>query len=330
MVRGSRIWLTLGLLAAVTLASLFFGPRQIAPDVTLEALLRFDPAEGAHLLVRDQRLPRALLALVVGAALGAAGAMMQTLTRNPLADPGLLGVSAGATLAIVCLIALTGRIDIAGSLWAGIFGAGLGGAAVFALGGMAQTRDPVRLVLAGAALSIVLLTLTRLVTVNVEAHVFDQFRHWAVGSLQGRDWQVLGPAATLVSLGALAALALARPLDALALGQDFGQSLGADPRRIWLAAAGVIVVLGGVATAAAGPIAFVGLSAPHLARHIVGPAHRGLLLASMILGGALVGIADLAGRVIGGPSQIDVGIMAALIGGPVFVALARRMRMNAL
>jgi len=328
--RRLALWLTIAGLALIALASPFVGPRAIAVQDTLAALTAFDPTDSAHLLVREQRLPRALLALVLGAGLGAAGAVMQTLTRNPLADPGLLGISAGATLAIVCGIALSGRIDVGATLWTGIAGAGLGGAAVFALGGMRQGHDPVRLVLAGAALSIVLLTLTRVITVNAEAHVFDQFRHWSVGSLQGRGWQVLGPSAGLILLGCLAAFALARPLDALALGQDFGQSLGADPRRIWLAAAAVIVVLSGAATAAAGPIAFVGLAAPHLARHITGPAHRRLLPLSMLIGAALVSLADLGGRVIGGATQIDVGIMAALLGGPVFVALARRLRMTAL
>ncbi|WP_394181694.1 FecCD family ABC transporter permease [Yoonia maritima] len=324
------LWGAILFVVLTAIASLFVGPRAITPATTLTALLDFDAANGAHLLVRDQRLPRVIIALCVGAALGTAGGVMQTLTRNPLADPGLLGISAGATLAIVCLIAATGQINIGASLWAGIFGAGVGGAAVFLLGGMTKTHDPVRLVLAGAALSIVLMTLTRVITLNAEAHVFDQFRHWAVGSLQGRGWDVLWPSIWLTLIGGLAAIALARPLDALALGQDFGQSLGADPRRVWFAAAAVIVVLCGTATAAAGPISFVGLAAPHLARHITGPSHRALLLLSMLIGAALVSVADLAGRLIDPAAQIDVGIMSALIGGPIFVALARRLKMSGL
>lgn len=328
----SRLMLWGAILCVVLVAttSLFVGPRAISPETTLAALLNFDDGNGAHLLVRDQRLPRVFLALCVGAALGAAGGVMQTLTRNPLADPGLLGISAGATLAIVCLIAVTGQINIGASLWAGICGAGVGGFAVFLLGGMTNTHDPVRLVLAGAALSIVLMTLTRVITVNAEAHVFDQFRHWAVGSLQGRGWNVLWPSMWLTLIGGLTVVALARPLDALALGQDFGQSLGADPRRIWFAAAAAIIVLCGTATAAAGPISFVGLAAPHLARHISGPRHCPLLLLSMLIGAALVSLADLAGRLIDPAAQIDVGIMSALIGGPIFVVLARRLKMNGL
>ncbi|KJZ18618.1 FecCD family ABC transporter permease [Loktanella sp. S4079] len=311
-------------------ASLFVGPRDITMQTTLAALTAFDPGDGAHLLVRDQRLPRVFLALVVGAGLGAAGAVMQTLSRNPLADPGLLGISAGATLAIVCLIAATGQIHIGASLWAGVLGASAGGVTVFFLAGMNQSHDPIRLVLAGAALSIVLMTVTKVITVNAEAQVFDQFRHWAVGSLQGRGWNILWPSIGLTVIGGIAAIALARPLDALALGQDFGQSLGADPRKIWFAAAFVVVVLCGTATAAAGPISFVGLAAPHLARHITGPAHFPLLLVSMLIGAALVSFANLSGRLIDPASQIDVGIMAALIGGPVFVVLARRLRLNSL
>ncbi|MBZ4023720.1 Fe(3+)-siderophore ABC transporter permease [Rhodobacter sp. TJ_12] len=324
------LWVALLFVLCTTLASPFIGPRDIEVQVTLAAFSAFDPGDGAHLLVREQRLPRALLALVVGAALGAAGTLMQTLTRNPLADPGLLGISAGATLMIVCQIVVLGYVGVTAALWAGILGAALGGAAVFGLGGLARGHDPVRLVLAGAALSIVLMTLTRVITVNAEAPVFDQFRHWAVGSLQGRGWAVLGPTAGIVAVGTVVALGLTRPLDALALGQEFGQSLGADPRRILFASAAMIVALGGAATAAAGPISFVGLAAPHLARPIAGPAHRPLLLASMLTGAALVGFADLAGRVIGAPGQIDVGIMAGLIGGGIFIALARRLRMGGL
>ncbi|WP_045392594.1 iron ABC transporter permease [Falsirhodobacter sp. alg1] len=328
--RRSLLWITLVAVCLTAAASLFVGPRAITAQVTMDALFRFDPANGAHLLVMQQRLPRVFLALIVGAALGAAGAVMQTLTRNPLADPGLLGISAGATLAIVILIAVTGRIDVNAALWAGVGGAALGGAAVFGIGGMAQGHDPVRLVLAGAALSIVMMTLTRVITVNADAHVFDQFRHWAVGSLQGRGWDVLNTSAGLALVGAIGALLLARPLDALALGRDLGQSLGTDPRRIWLVAAAVVVVLSGAATAAAGPISFIGIAAPHLARHICGPAHRPLILLSMLIGAALVSFADLAGRLIGGTTQIDVGIMTALIGGPIFVILARNLRMNTL
>ncbi len=315
---------------ATSFLGLFIGPRTIPIETTFAALRNFDASDSAHLLVREQRLPRVFLGLIVGGALGAAGGVMQTLTRNPLADPGLLGVSAGATLAIVCLIAATGQINIGASLWAGVCGAGLGGIAVFLLAGMTQAHDPVRLVLAGAALSIVLMTLTRVITVNAEAQVFDQFRHWAVGSLQGRSWSVLWPSLWLTFVGGLAAFALSRPLDALALGQEFGHSLGADPRRVWFAAAIVIVVLCGTATAAAGPISFVGLAAPHLARHIAGSAHRALLPLSMLIGAALVSIADLLGRIIEPASPIDVGIMSALIGGPVFVVLARRLRTSGL
>ncbi|MDO6592019.1 Fe(3+)-siderophore ABC transporter permease [Loktanella sp. D2R18] len=324
------LWGTIVLVVVTASVSLFIGPRAISPETTFAAFRHFDAGNGAHLLVREQRLPRVFLALIIGAALGAAGGIMQTLTQNPLADPGLLGVSAGATLAIVFLIAATGQIHIGASLSAGIGGAGIGGVAVFLLAGMTQSHDPVRLVLAGAALSIVLMTLTRVIIVNAEAQVFDQFRHWAVGSLQGRGWNVLWPSLWLTIIGGCAAFALARPLDALALGQDFGQSLGADPRRIWFAAAAVIVVLCGTATAAAGPISFVGLAAPHLARHITGPKHRALLLLSMLIGAALVSIADLAGRLIEPAAPIDVGIMSALIGGPIFVVLARRLRANGL
>lgn len=319
--------LAVGLLALLLVVlSLGLGSAQIPPQTTLAALLQFDPGNSDHLLVRELRVPRTVLALVVGAALAAAGVIMQALTRNPLADPGVLGVNAGAATAVAAGIALAGVQSAAGQLLCGLLGAALAGAIVVLLSGLRSGADPIRVVLVGTALSAVLLALTQLITLNSEEQVFDQFRHWAVGSLQGRGTAVLLALLLPVGGALLASLLLARALDALILGDELGAALGARPRLTWLLCAGVIALLAGAATAAAGPIAFVGLTAPHLARQLAGGGHRRLLPLAMLCGALLTLLADLLGRLVARPGEVSVGIMVALIGGPCFALLARRRR----
>lgn len=315
------------LLALAALLSLFVGSRPIPIVVTLDAIRAYDPSNSQHLLVHHLRVPRTLLAIVVGAALGVSGALMQGLTRNPLADPGLFGVNAGATAAIVAAIAFLGVNSVPAYTGFGLAGAALAALAVYRLGGVGGGLNPVRVVLAGAAITVVLLAITHLITLNTDVQVFDRFRHWAVGSLQGRGQAVLIPISLLVSVGLLLALLLARALDTVALGEDLGRSLGVNPVLIRSLAALSIVILAGAATSAAGPISFIGLTAPHLARFIVGPEHRWLLPYALLIAAVLVMVADILGRVIGYPGEIGVGIMVALLGAPFFVFLVRRWRL---
>ncbi|WP_373744924.1 FecCD family ABC transporter permease [Achromobacter insuavis] len=330
--RGRLAWALLPAcmiaIALLALASLMAGARPLSLATVEHALTAFDAGDNEHLLLRHLRLPRTVLALVAGGALGVAGALMQTLTRNPLADPGLLGVNAGAAAAIAAAMALGAAHGPARQVMAGFAGAAGDGALVYAIGGLHRAHDPLRLVLAGAAISAILLAVTQLITLNSEERVFDQFRHWVVGSLQGRSGQVLVAVLPAVALGAVGALALARALDALALGQDLGKSLGARPRLVWIGTAVVIVLLAGAATAAAGPLAFIGLAAPHVARHVCGPGHRRVIPCAALVGACLLLAADTLGRVIAAPDEISAGIMAAVLGGPLFVALARRAGMG--
>lgn len=311
------------LLLALGFFSLYFGARAIAPAVVWQALTQFDPLNSEHLLVCYLRLPRTLLAMVVGVALGAAGVIMQTLTRNPLADPGLLGVNAGATLAIVLSIGLFNVTDVFSTMWFGMAGAALVSIAVLLIGGI-DGNNPVKVVLAGAALTIVLLSLTQLVIINSDTQAFDRFRHWVIGSLQGRGFDVLLPVAMLVGVGLLLALAGSKMLDIAALGSESGQALGVNPRWLLAMSALIIVILAGAATAAAGPVVFVGLTAPHFARAVAGSQHRALLPWAMLFSAVVVLLADILGRVIGYPGEVSVGIMVALIGGPCFVWLVKR------
>lgn len=315
------------LLVGLVLVSFVVGEKNVALSDTLDAVLAFDPSNNDHLLVRHLRVPRTLLAVIVGCALGVAGAVMQALTRNPLADPGILGVNAGAAAAIAVAIAFFGSTDVVDYMWFGLLGAAVAGVAVYLLGGLRRGTDPVRVVLAGAALTVVLLALTQVVLVNSDELVFDQFRHWTVGSLQGRGAAVLAPVAAVVVGGLVVAASLVRALDAAVLGSDISRALGVHPVRVWGLAALAVITLAGGATAAAGPIGFVGLTAPHVARFLTGPDHRWVIPYSMLISAVLIVGADAIGRVVARPGEVGVGIVVALIGGPFFVYLVRRGRL---
>ncbi|GAA4622156.1 FecCD family ABC transporter permease [Cellulomonas oligotrophica] len=318
----------------LALLSLAVGSHPVPLGTAWHAVVAFDPADDGQLIVRTLRVPRTLLAVLVGAALGTAGALVQALTRNPLAEPGLLGVNAGAAAAVVTAILALGVSTPLGRLPFALAGSAAAAALVLALGGGPRGGGPgggsrVQLVLAGTAISVVLAAYTSTVTIN-EPDVFDVFRLWVVGSLQGRGTDVLLVTAPLVLAGLVLALGVAGSLDALALGADTGAALGASVRRTWVLTAVAVVVLAAAATAAAGPIAFVGLAAPHAARALTGPAHRRLLPVSALLGACTLLAADVVGRVVAVPSEVQAGIVAALVGAPVFVHLVRSRRVAGL
>ena len=316
------------LLAVLVVLSLGIGSRAIPPAEVLAALTGFDPTNDLHLVVRELRLPRSLLAVTAGAALGLSGAVMQAVTRNALAEPGLLGVNAGAALAVALGASAFGLTAMQDYVWFGFVGAGIGGVIVFVLGRAHESgTDPVRLVLAGAGLSMLLGAAAGLVILNAVLEVLDLFRNWGAGSLEGRGMAVAQVMTLALLAGAALALPLGRGLNALALGPEMGAALGARPGLIWALSCLAVMVLAGAATAAAGPIGFVGLMAPHLARAIGGPDNRVVLPLSAIFGASVLLAADVLGRVIAPPNEIAAGIMAALIGGPFFIHIARRFRL---
>jgi ABC-type Fe3+-siderophore transport system permease subunit len=311
-------------LVVCTFVSFMVGSRHIPIAETWNAIFAFNAADSQHLLVINQRIPRALLSVIVGASLGVAGAVMQALTRNPLAEPGILGVNSGAAVAIATGISFLGITSVFDYMWLGLLGAAVAGLGVFLLGGVRRGTNPVRLVLAGAALSVVLGALTQVILVNSPDQVYDRYRHWMVGSLAGRGYEVLFSTGLLAVVGLIAAAVLARSLDTALLGEDLSRALGGSPVRVWLAAGLVVVILAGAATAAAGPIMFLGLVAPHIARLLVGIDHKRLLPYSGLIAAVLIVAADTLGRVIPPRGEVSVGIMVALIGGPFFILLVRK------
>ncbi|NLV56820.1 MAG: iron ABC transporter permease [Acidimicrobiales bacterium] len=321
-----------GLLGLVVVAvgvaalSIAIGTRSIAPSDVLDALVRFDPLNDDHLIVRDLRVPRTILAFAVGGALGLAGGVMQGVTRNPLADPGLLGVNAGAALAVVVGIIAFDVTGVSGQVWFAFVGAAVAGVLVYSIGAMGRGgATPVKLAIAGAAMAALMGSITSALLL-LDSATLDQYRFWAVGSVANRDLDVFGPALPFLALGAGLALASSRSLNGLALGEDVARSLG--QRVGWsraVAAASVVLLCGG-ATASAGPIWFVGLTVPHVARALTGPDHRWLLPYSMVLGAVLLTGADVIGRVIARPGELEVGVATAFLGAPVFIAFVRRRR----
>jgi iron complex transport system permease protein len=326
--RAAGLVLALAVLGFAALLSLAVGARAIALGDVTDALLHGGGSRDAA-IVNGLRVPRTLLGIVVGAALGIAGALMQALTRNPLADPGLLGVNAGAAAAVVIALSL-GLAGAASSVWFAFAGAALAAVAVYTIGGAGRGgATPVRLALAGTALTAALTAVIYGVALS-DARLLQQYNHWSVGALGGRGRTQLDAIVPFVAIGAVLAAALARPLNAIALGDDSARALGARVGRTRIGGALAITLLCGASTAAAGPMYFLGLTVPHAGRAICGPDQRWVLAYSAVLGAALLLIADVVGRLLVRPGELQAGVMVAVIGTPVFIALVRRKRIAAL
>jgi len=278
-------------------------------------------------LVHSMRVPRTILGIAAGAALAVSGALMQTLTRNPLADPGVFGVNAGASAMVVMSISLFGLSGFTGYVWFGFLGAAFASIVTFALGARSGAgSSPMRLALAGTAVSAALTAFTN-AFLYFDSASFAQYRTWIVGSLTVPNADIVWQSVPFVVLGLVLALGLGGALNALALGEDAGTALGSRLARTRLLGGIAVVILCGATTAAAGPIAFVGLTVPHLLRSFTGPDHRVLLPYCAVFAPLLVLLADILGRVVLPHGEIQVAIMTAVLGGPVFVLIARRKRL---
>lgn len=326
-----RRWLGWFLAAACLLLacvlSLVVGVKNI--PITEIWLSLWQPGASANdLIVTEYRLPRTLLGLLAGSALGVAGCLMQGLTRNPLADPGLLGINAGAAFAIAVAVAYLGAESITSYVWFGFAGAAVVSVMVYRLGTAGRGgTDPVRLTLAGVAVTAVLTGITKgLILLNATA--FDKMRQWDAGALTGRGYDVLVGAAPFVLAGMILAAVAARSLNAVALGEDLARALGVHVTRTRACTALALILLCGTATAAVGPITFVGLAVPHIARWIVGPDHRWIVAYSLVLAPTLVLFADVVGRVAIPPDELSAGVVTAFLGAPVLIWLARRSEMR--
>ncbi|WP_433468309.1 FecCD family ABC transporter permease [Spirillospora sp. CA-128828] len=310
------------LLLATVVLSLAVGAKPLSIAQVWNGLLHTDSA--ASTVVHDMRVPRTLLGLLAGTALGLAGAVMQALTRNPLADPGLLGINAGASAAVVSAISFLGVTSFTGFVWFAFAGAGAVAVLLYAVGG-GRGATPARLALAGSALNAALFSYVNAVQL-LDTASLDRMRFWTVGSLASAQGYTVVRVAPFVLVGLVTALLLARPLNAMAMGEDAARALGASPGRARIAAIVTVTLLCGAATAACGPIIFVGLMVPHFVRALTGPDLRRLIPYCALLSPALMLAADVLGRVVVRPSELQVGIVMVVAGGPVFLYFVRRPR----
>jgi iron complex transport system permease protein len=316
------------LLVAAALLSLAIGSRSLPLSTVVDALFH-DDGSTASSVIWDVRVPRTLAGIAAGAALGVAGALIQALTRNPLADPGLLGINAGAAAGVVFAITALGLTSLWASVWFAMAGAVVAGLLVYALAsGGRGGATPERLALGGAVIAAVFTGIGQTLML-LDAQALDQLRFWSVGSLARADRETLTTIAPFVGVGLVLALCLVRPLNALALGDDGARALGAHVDRTRFVGLVAVTLLCGAATSAVGPLVFVGLAVPHMARMIAGADQRWTLPLSMLLAPALLLFADVLGRVAVRPDELDAGVVTAVVGAPVFIALVRHRRVVA-
>ncbi|QNP73532.1 iron ABC transporter permease [Streptomyces roseirectus] len=310
------------LLAAVAVASIAIGAKELSLEQVWHGLFQ-DSGNYADVVV-GERVSRTALGLLAGVALGLAGAVLQALTRNPLADPGLLGINAGASAAVVTAITFFGVTSLNGYVWFAFLGAAAVGALVWFLGG-SRGATPVRLALAGTAITAALYGYLQAVMIMDDA-ALARMRFWTVGSLSSASDETILQVLPFLAAGTLLAFALARPLNAVAMGDDTAKALGANLNRTRALSMLAATVLCGAATAACGPIAFVGLMVPHVVRSFTGPDLRWIMPYAALLSPVLLLGSDVLGRVVARPSEVQVGIITAIVGGPVFIHLVRRRR----
>ncbi|MFF9035739.1 FecCD family ABC transporter permease [Streptomyces sp. NPDC014892] len=320
------------LLLTLCALSMAFGALGVPLDQVWHTLLGDAPSTRIDNVIWSVRLPRTALGLATGAALGLSGSLMQALTRNPLADPGILGVSAGAAFAVVLSVGVLGIGSVYGYIWFAFGGAFAASVLVYLLGGLGRSGStPVKLALAGVAVTSLLFSLTSAIALT-DPDALNRYRFWSAGSLANQDEAVLLRVLPFLAVGAILALACAPALNSLALGDDVAKSLGLKLGLVRVQGVVAVTLLTGGAVAVIGPVVFVGLVVPHIARVLaqlagIGPDHRWLLPLSAVLAPCLLLAADIAGRLLARPTEIQAGVLVAFVGGPFFIALVRRRRL---
>lgn len=328
---GRLFWLGVAgaVLVLVLLSSIAVGSKDIPVSRVIEALLAYDDSDD-HAIIMALRLPRTVLGLLVGAALGLAGALIQALTRNPLADPGILGVNAGAAFAVSVGVAVFGIASVQHYIWFAFLGAIGATVLVYAIGSVGRgAATPARLTLSGIALGAVLSGVTSGLAL-LDPQTFDRMRFWGAGSLAAAGFDTIATVAPFLVAGVALAILVARPLNAIALGDDLAAALGANVMAVRSVVVVAVTLLCGGATAVAGPIGFVGLMVPHVARWIVGPDQRWITAYTLVLAPILLLSADVIGRIVMRPGELQVGIVTAFVGAPVLILLARRRKVSGL
>jgi len=328
---SARLLTTVGLLvvlALVCVASVTFGVLDVGWNDLVAGVMGGQETTAQAAVVK--RMPRTVLAVLIGAALGVAGAVMQGVTRNPLADPEIFGVNAGASLAVVTGIVFLGLSSQSGYIWFAMVGAAAASLFVYSVGSLGRGgATPLKLALAGAATAVALSSLVSAILLpNVQD--METFRSWSIGGVGGATWDKIALIAPFLLVGLLISWSSSRALNSLALGDELAAGLGEHVNRSRLLASLGGVILCGAATAIAGPIGFVGLVVPHVVRLLVGVDHRWLIPLSAIGGAILLTAADVVGRLVGGTEEIQVGIITSIVGAPFFIWIVRRQKVREL
>lgn len=308
--------------------SLAVGARALSPAEVWHGLFAAPDADQRlteiRLIVQTVRVPRTALAIVAGVALGFGGALIQGYTRNPIADTGLLGVNSGASFAVVTAIALFGLADPFQYVWFAFLGAAVAGVVVFGLASIGRgAGNPLTLALAGQGVTVFLAAMTTAVALS-DKESLNALRFWNAGSVDGVGFDVIGPVSAFIAVGLVLALTTLPTLNLLNLGDDVARGLGVNialSRTVGILA---ITLLAGAATAACGPIAFLGLMVAHVARYLTGPDYRWLVPYAGLLGAVVLLVCDIAGRLVVRPGELDAGVVVALLGAPFFAALVWR------
>ena len=308
-------------LALLLLASLYLGSKDLSIGEVTSILMHGPHPSTQSGIIWDLRVPRTLLAVITGAALAMAGAIAQSWTRNPLADPGIIGVNAGASFAVAAALTLGWATTVGERTLVGLVGAAV--AALIVLLISRVSRNPLTLVLVGVGVTFALQAATNMLSLY-SSDTLEGLRRWTVGSTAGRGMEDVALAALGLALGALCGALAARPLDLLAMGEDSARSLGSSPTRTRVLAAAAVIILAGSATATVGLVTFVGFAVPHLLRPFTGPALTRLLLPTGIVGGAAVLLADIVGRFVLQPNELEMSIVLAIVGAPVMILAVRR------
>ncbi|WP_168016060.1 FecCD family ABC transporter permease [Halomonas salinarum] len=322
--RSAGLLLGLAIVAAAFAASVMLGSTEIAPLTFVKALLHYDPSQVAHIIILKERLPRAVIAALVGASLAIAGALMQTMTRNPLASPSLLGINAGAMFFVVIAVSLLPLHTPGEYIWAALLGALVAAGLVVVLSrGQQGELSPLRVVLAGVAITAMFVSFSQGLLI-IDQQSFESVLYWLAGSVSGRELSLVVPLLPFFAIALLLCALLVRHANALMLGDDMVKGLGMRAGTIKLLLGLAVILLAGSSVALAGMIGFVGLIVPHMARGLFGVDHRWLLPACALLGASLLLLADVASRFLMAPQDVPVGVMTAMIGTPFFIYLARR------
>lgn len=319
----------IGLVAAIIFisflicASIVYGYTDTSWGTAFNAFTDYD-GSNEHIIIQSVRLPRALIAAAVGASLAIAGVLMQTLTKNPLASPGIFGVNAGAGFAVVVAVTIFSVGSLQAFAWISFLGAAVAAVSVYVIGSAGREGlTPMKLTLAGAAMTAMFSSFTQGLLVLDEA-ALEQVLYWLAGSVQGRKLETLISVLPYLGFGWLAAILISSKMNVLSMGEDVAKGLGLNTGFVKLGAGIIIVLLSGGAVAVAGPIGFIGIVIPHLTRAVVGIDHRWVIPFSAIFGGMLLLAADIAARYVLMPQEIPVGVMTAMIGTPFFIYIARK------